>query len=303
MKKRFFSLALILGMLLALAAPCLAEEEQPAYRLAKVTISDSLGVSENTFAYDNGGWLPTLVSNSAGETTVEYDDAGRMTAYNTPSYSSQYVYNEDGLLAETSMQFDSSWQGGASSHNVFTYDEAGQLIRSEQESDGLNTVVEFVYDEHGNVITETTSAPGGEPDVNTYTYEYNDEGLAISRTYDVTHAWGTATGTYTYAYDEEGRRVSMSYDDGESRYYYMPLLNCEWERMIWTNFDGSGETTGTSESISMYVNLQDAVGATVLNWYCSMTGEPTLEYDDNGYLVRVSDADGNFIEIAYEPVA
>lgn len=302
MKKRFFSLVLILVLLLALAAPCLAEEETPAFRLAKLTITSDGIVREITFSYDDGGWLPTQFQRGDDTITVEYDDAGRRVVYTEPTYTYQYVYNEAGQLAETTWQFDSSWQGNTAGHIVYTYDEAGNMIRQEEDTGDLQTVIDCVYDEHGNAITQTTSAPGGEPDVSTYSYEYNDQGLMISQTYDITQPWGRFTGTYTYEYDEQGRLTRESYDDGETRFYYMPLLSCEWSRMIWTDFDESGET-GSQENISLNLYLKDAVGQQVTNWDCSMTGEPTLEYDDNGYLVRAFDADGNNIEITYEPVA
>ena len=292
MKKRCFSLLLVLCLLAAAAVPCLADGDQPAWRLAKVTVTADGAATETTFVYDNGGWLPTQVQKGGDAFAMEYDDAGRVTLYTAPTYTEQRVFDEAGHLAET------TWQGESSTHTVYTYDEAGQVVRQEQTADDFSSVVEYVYDEHGNVITQTTSAPGGEPDVNTYTYEYNDDGLAVSQTYDITQPWGTFSGTYTYEYDEQGRMTKESYDEGEERYYYMPLLTGTWSRAIWTDFDGN-----SSEEISLSLRLSDAAGELVMSWSCAMTGEPEMEFDGNGCLVKAADADGNMIEIAYEPVA
>lgn len=292
MQKRFFSLLLVLCLLAAAAVPALAGEETPAFRLTKVTVTSGGTAAETTFVYDNGGWLPTQVKKGGDVFTMEYDDAGRIITYTAPTYTMQAAYDEAGHMTEK------TWQGDSSSHTVYTYDEAGQVIREEQTADDFSSVVEYVYDEHGNVISQTTAAPGGEPDVNTYTYEYNDAGLAVSQTYDITQPWGTFTGTYTYEYDGAGRMTKESYDDGEDLYYYMPLLSGTWSRAIWTDFDGA-----SSEEISLSLRLNDAAGEPVMSWSCAMTGEPEMTYDDNGCLVKAADADGNMIELSYEPVA
>ncbi len=292
MKKRFFSLLLVLCLLAAAAIPVLADEGQSAFLLTKVTVTSGGTATETAFVYENGGWLPTQVRKGEDVFAMEYDDAGRITFYTAPTYTQQMVYDEAGHLAET------TWQGESSIHTVYTYDEAGQVIRQEQTTDDFSSVVEYVYDEHGHMISQTTAAPGGEPDVNTYTYEYDDAGLALSQTYHITQPWGTFTGTYTYEYDDEGRLTRESYDDGESLYYYMPLLSGGWSRQIWTDLDG-----GSSEEISLSLGLRDTAGEQVMLWTCPMTGEPEMEYDDNGCLVKAADADGNMIELSYGPVA
>lgn len=303
MKKRSLILVLVLGLLLALAVPGLAAEETPAVRLSKVTVTSADGPVESTFVYDDGGWLPTQVQKGADACTVEYDDAGRMLVRTAPTAAYQYAYDEAGQLTELAISDTGS---GVSNHIAYSYDEAGLVVRAEAtNADGQGgsstTVTENTYDEHGNQTSSTASTDGGESSVSTYSYEYDDAGLAVSQTYNISQPWGDFTGTYTYTYDDQGRRTGESYDDGEIRYYYMPLLRGEWDRIIWTDF--VGETTSTREEITMTLALQDAAGQDVVSWSLPMTGEPTLEYDEDGCLVRVADADGSSIELAYEPVA
>lgn len=292
MKKRFFSLLLALCLPAAWAVPALAAEGQPDWRLTRVTVTSDGVVVDTTLDYGAGGSLPTRAQREDEVFTMEYDEAGRITLYTSPGYTQQSVYNDAGQLAET------VWQSAEQVRTVYTYNEAGLVSRAEQTATDTSSVRDYTYDEHGNMTSQSVATDGGEPAVSTYTYEYDDAGLAVSQTYDVTQPWGQFTGTYTYTYDDAGRRVGESYDDGEIRYYYMPLLAGTWSRQIWTDFDG-----GTSEDISLSLTLEDSAGQQVLSWMCAMTGEPTLEYDDNGCLVRAADADGNMIELSYEPVA
>lgn len=307
MKKRIFSIVLALGMCLSLAVPALAREEEPEYRLTKVTVNSEEGVTDTTFVYDNGGWLPTQVQMGDAAIALEYDDAGRVLRYQTPGGNMEYTYDGDGLLTESLREVP---ENNEQTRTVYTYDENGQVIREEASwTDGTgaatDTVTEYAYDEHGNRTSRSVAQDGAEPQVSTFAYEYDDAGQAVSETYNVQFFWGANSGTYTFTYDDQGRRTGEIYDEGETRYYYAPMLTMEWSRQIWTSVDANGQETGQEEHITVSVSMADGAGQTIspLTWYVAMTGEAQVEYDDNGCLVKAADEDGNMIELAYEPVA
>ena len=105
-----------------------------------------------------------------------------------------------------------------------------------------------------------------------------------------TYRDGENTGTTAYTYDENGREIGLDSETYSSRSYYVPLLDVDWESYPRDDYK------------DFLLSIDDNAGRTVYYWSLS-SGEPTLTYDDNGYLIKADDGAGNYIELTYEPVA
>ncbi|MBQ8683888.1 MAG: hypothetical protein IJ518_05175 [Clostridia bacterium] len=149
-------------------------------------------------------------------TTYRYDDKGN-TTFERVDYADEswherhFTYNADG---KPSQETGSDFTGG-SYETLYTYDGAGNLLshgdftytydeagRLTMETQSGGSIIEYTYDEDGNVLTEhTTHTTGGEYFV---TYTYDEKGNRLSLTYNNGEA-------RTFTYDEYGNKTSESY--------------------------------------------------------------------------------------------
>ena len=267
--KRIFTLLLALVMTLALAAPVFAEEEEaapaPEYRLVSVSFD---GYTEYTFAYDQGGWLPTAVEHtSTGEVlvTASYDDAGRVISLEDVLSGAAYTYeyNENGDVLASGTHFNEMYSADGTmttfdTNTTRTYDENGNCIRTERISgyggELYTTISEFTYDDAGNVLHEEET--------------YED---------------GTTAHTTEYTYDDAGNRLhsETTYRDGSSsktEYTYDDMGNVLHE-----------ETMSSDGSVSAYEYTYDEAGNKLSETYYSdgeKSRETTYVYDDAGRVVQ-----------------
>lgn len=200
----------------------------------------------------------------------------------------------------------------------FDYDESGRYVHNENNFAGIDGGIDLVYDEEGNLLGFSSYGSGGAVE-GTYLYE-NGRLISSSMTssamgpepyYEVQYVYDAdgirtgATGKNTaagftfeesYEYDEQGRMVSMSSsrDGGEPTtcpYIYVPGLVIE------------------AGSYMRVINLVDNAKIENYGWQAiakwSITTDSQVNYicDDNGYLIKVDDGAGNYIELTYEPVA
>ena len=292
MKKIVCSVLLVLSILMSLALPTLAAEEnaEPAARLisaVKYTDGEETGIYELT--YNNASdSLPSLVR------------------YTSPSwsYESTYTYREDGRVLTYHQECLSIVQNTT---DIYSYDDAGRLIQQ------VDTIETETFDGEGNSY-------GVLPYTTYYDYTYNDAGELVSRIdtdeygtesgrYEYTYTDGEMTNEkyiwydyspdwtqiervteYIYTYDDEGRKAtSERYDDGEqisaSEYSYNGILYIV-------------------KSASGYVsaNLRNESGIQIMSiGTSSEEGEPELIYDDAGRLARIETPnEGTYIELTYE---
>lgn len=339
MKKRFFGLALVLVLTLALAAPVFAEGEReavPAYRLTSVEQSDGTYV----FAYDQGGWLPTEITNPTGVTllTAAYDDAGRVISRQNLNGIYTYGYDEDGNLLSYGFQ-DPLF--GDSSNRVYTYDENGNCIREEDTStrEGTTTTSAWEYTYDGGLETSSKVYKNGElyyEVKNTYDdagvllrgeYTYSDGTTStMEYTYDETGNLlrkesfkdGKSSYAYEYTYDEAGNQLSETYyidgevnsettraydDEGrEIQYDYADTYSSYSEKNVYTPPLTIRLNSDSSLGDSVWWALYDSEDVMIDTEECgSYTGEPQFTYDDNGCVTQI-DFDGNSVVFTYEPV-
>ena len=314
MKKRIFSMLLALCLALSLGTAALAAEEpeptpEPEYRLVKVVSQGT----EYTFTYGQGGYLPTeILRNGAPYVTAAYDENLNFTEY---SYAYEFegqevadvetyasTYDEAGNCVR--VEKDVTYGDGLHSNVIteYTYDEAGNCVREEGttdygDGDVSTSVTEHTYDDAGNCVREeyTHTVSDGATSTKVTELTYDEDGRILSET--ITEDSGESSGT-TYTYGENGR-TTKTYDNGDmTTTYEDPLLVVSWYIETITAPDGSAITHK-----DCILSLEDNMGMWIFQAGCACDGEPTLTYDGNGYLVRLTGTGGETVELTYEPVA
>ncbi len=271
--------------------------------------------------------------------TIVYDDAGRITAKDdSDGAHAEYTYDEDGNTtytffghvaedgtvtteSETTQVFEDGrlveeiWSATFYINEKsipgtctveYNYDEAGNMIRSDMDyayEDGTTSTAsyEYEYDDHGKSIRDayiSTDADGNEfsfEAVSTFAYDEHGNVIHEERT-QTDQAGGSITTVYDteYTYDDAGNILSekstvTSDDSGySSGAYHLPLLTVQW----WED--------------SLTVMLLDSAGHSVFdmnNNRLYSIDDAELTYDDNGYLTRIDDGAGSYMEFTYGPVA
>ncbi len=177
--------------------------------VAYITVEDGDGnssVQTNTTTYDDNGNVTMVETgyngNTVSSTTYTYDEAGLMltatTVTSTTTTATVYTYDDRGNMAsatvtvtgdtesykQTTYAYDDRdyvtleqiWdeEGVLQSYLEYTYteDDSGRTV-THFNGDGTATgeVDVYTYDEHGNVLTQTTTLDGEVAQTITYTYE------------------------------------------------------------------------------------------------------------------------------------
>ena len=195
-----------------------------------------------TYEYDSEGrMISTSGSNeySAGTSTwteeLTYDENGLLihsvrTAYylEDNGFGSQdkfecvttrdYTYDEDGFILEYK-SIDTSKNADiflTRTHEVYEYDEDGRLLTKTQYDissmgdESVRYLTEYTCDEEGKILTEVVyDYYYDEPEMKTYSYEYDDAGNVSTVTYDY--------GVIVYYYNEYGlvEKVESTYSFGD----------------------------------------------------------------------------------------
>ncbi len=227
-------------------------------------------------------------------------------------YETSYTYLVDGRILSIGKGDASTSQVDPYFDRVDSYfNESGKLVWQVEVYDVISYVngepagqttitqyTDYTYDEDGLLAAVTTVDDNGEPiSLREYTYTDGQQtGETVTYYYeDYDPASGGHTMVedvteYTYAYDAEGQRTrSETYRDGEmtsaADYAYVsPLRLAESE-------DGGVSAAllagGGNQLLSVSVSAE--------------TGEPTVQYDDAGCLVRIEADEGTYAEFTYEP--
>lgn len=270
----------------------------------------------NTFVYDENG---NLVENitvyyDAGETNSErmiiyaYDDAGNSirTGVTDADHSTvvQQAYDEMGncIRGERTDSFTDGTVRTSLSEDIYTYDEAGNCIRREETLQNADGTVwastyecTYTYDESGNCILKEETYTASDGTVTSSAIQtFDEEGRRLSQ---VTTGADGKVSAETYAYNEDGRTTIMA-DNGDMYIKYdIPLLDVDWSRYTSYNGDGTSFTIGTcGVALGDFYSSRFSAGI-------SSDSEPTMTYDENGYLVKVEGSEGETMELTYEPVA
>ncbi len=187
---------------------------------------DALG-RVTTFAYDTldrptTKTFPKAAGESANpvETTLYHDSDNRVTQTDVEGRSTQTTTDRQGRAVEIvnaegavkileydlagNKTLESNWQDAetARANTLFSYDDAGRLIRREEP---LGRITEYVYDAVGNVTRETLSAANGsmQPRVTDTAYD------ELNRRIQEDRALGSGVVTTLIKYDGNGNKVRV----------------------------------------------------------------------------------------------
>jgi RHS repeat-associated protein len=237
------------------------------------TFSDG---THTDFTYDSHGNLATA-TDAAGTTTLDYDDADRLTKITYPDGQFlEYTYDSGGRRSSMTDQtgfivnyhYDTAGRLSGMTDALgnlivqYDYDGAGQLVREDM---GNGTYTKYAYDLAGNLRSLINYAPGGS--VNSYfDYTYDAQGLRTTMT--------TLQGSTTYGYNAAGELTSAILPGG---------------RTITYAYDAMGNRTVVSDS-----GASTDYTTNSLNQYTSVGGA-TYEYDAAGNLQVVTGPGGGTI--------
>ena len=152
--------------------------------------------------------------NTLIDTTYNYTDAGKQYLYDTW----EYTYDENGNVL-TKIRTDG--EGSLLSRYRNTYDEDGRLLiqiidhEPEDDSDGL--VAAFVYDENGNLLSETYTNYDS-PATYNRVLTYDADGRTITEA--LFYLDGSPYRSFEYIYNEQGNLdTEICYSENGSEYY------------------------------------------------------------------------------------
>lgn len=178
--------AFLLSLLLILSLTACAQKEDIQYHLSKRQLTHETGdVNLTTYVY-NKDWKPlyteTLLNgNFASRVDYAYSEDGTVVTQNFTSATSEpsssehhSIYNEDGLLVESSSYSDGKLLGTS----YYTYDENGREIElTSNDPDGnLLSTITHTYDKNGNLISSSNHY-GNHISRNDYTYNSKNQRL------------------------------------------------------------------------------------------------------------------------------
>ncbi len=166
------------------------------------------------YTYNSAGQMISAVDKAGGVSYATYDGAGNLTSMTGPGgYERNYIYNSAGQLYEREVTNESNEKNFYNALGLKTsyldanriigrieYDAAGRVTR-----DTCGDVIEYTYDENGNVLTATNSS-------GTVRREYD----ALNRVIKYTDIYDNVI---EYEYDACGNLVKMKYPTGDVGVY------------------------------------------------------------------------------------
>lgn len=200
------------------------------------------------YAYDANGNRVSM-TDIAGVTSYEYDDAGRVTAiilYNGVSRVT-YKYNEFGELVEL---------GYPDATKVYySYDALGRLTEMTDRDGGKVT---YVYDDNSNL----TEVHRPNETASFISYDDEDRVVSIENHGHITFLWwklkSVVSSRYTYTYDKSGNIVSENVYEFISENDFLDLLTYLFTRLKNVHstkeytYDARNQLTGVVESEQMW---------------------------------------------------
>lgn len=247
------------------------------------TITDPLG-NTLTYAYDGNGDLSTFTDQLKNVSAFAYDGNHNLVSFNDPRgiQPIRNVYDDSGRLIQ---EIDAFGHVIDLTHNL--------AASTETVSDFLGNVTTYVYDAHGNIISETDALGG----LATATYDSHDNKVMETN---------ALRKTRTYTYDANNNRVMETDPLGNTTKYTYNSRN-----QIQTITDAlSRVTTNTYDANGNLVSTLDAAGNTTSYTYNaqglrqtltdSLGGVTSYVYDSAGNLTQQTDALGNITRYVYD---
>jgi len=273
--------------------------------------------------YDVMGRVVKELPRSGAATEYQYDEAGNVTAITNGKRTTSYEYDILGRLVKTTYPDGSTaaYEYDALGNLVTETDALGNSTQYEYDKESLlkavtyanSTKLSMTYDKAGNILSETDAAGGK----TTYTYD------KLGRMTNVTDALGSKTayeydvndnlkkvkdanGHITeYEYDAKGNMTSETDALGNTvTYDYTPE---GWLKQI-TKADGKVisfdyDKTGNiiSEDYAGEITTENTYNELgKLTVTKSEEGETKYQYDGHGYLISVTNPNGDVVQYTYD---
>jgi RHS repeat-associated protein len=259
---------------------------------------------KTTYTYDNLGRTKTVVApkgNVVGATaanfttTYNYDPVGRVlstsTANGSTPINSTSVYDDNGNLTSTT--------DGDSRTTTFVYDRMSQqtevhrpgntVLKTNyydngvlhQQVDGANKATTYGQDALGRIVSSQ------DPNNRSTTFTYDGVGSVLS----TTDSLGRVTSN---SYDNSGALTATNYSDPATPDVTI-AYGAAGQRTAMT--DGSGTQTWTYDSLGRVTGHTNGANKTVEYEY-SIRGElTTIDYPNNGDVIRTYDDDGTLASV------
>ena len=248
---------------------------------SQVTASNG-GTSTITYSYDPSGFgqWTRMTDTDGHQFERDFDANGRLIKYKDLT---------DDL--ETDTTYDSLSRVKTTTNlatglvTTYTYDLAGNLVKTEYSGDGADSSTQAAYDDNGNRLW-SEDAKGNKT---TYTYSTDGTENLLSETGPILSQTGQAAYTRTYIYDPSTNQLQST---------------------ITTGSDGRG---GTYSQAHTYTYVQTGCGCaypgklqtdTVTN--ATVNGQPGISltthytYDADGNYNQVTDPKGNIAQYVYD---
>jgi|GEM_PF-5766104 len=178
-------------------------------------------------------------------TTIDwtYDNLDRLLTetYDAPGTSDDYVHGYHYDLIGNRIRLDIDGTPGT----YYFYNDVDQLEKETSDSDGLNILVGYQYDDNGSLTQKTVT--GGS--TSTYQYDFQNRLASVDDGTTVVYYW----------YDPDGVRVEKQIAGGQTTDYLIDPANQTGYPQVFTETSGSTQTSYSigSEIISQAVGTAD----------------------------------------------
>jgi RHS repeat-associated protein len=236
------------------------------------------------YAYDGNGDLATFTDPLQNISTFSYDGNHDLISFRAPTGDQplRNVYDDSGRLIQ---EIDAFGHTVDLTHNL--------AANTETVSDFLGNLTSYVYDAHGNIISQTNALGG----LTTATFDANDNKLTE------TNALGKIR---SYTYDANNNRLTETDPLSNTTSYTYNTRN-----QVLTITDAlSRVTTNTYDANGNLLSTQDPAGGTTSYTYNSqglrltssdpLGGVTSYAYDAVGNLTQQTDALGNVSTYTYD---
>ena len=273
--------------------------------------------------YDVLGRVVKELPRAGAATAYTYDAAGNVTAITNGKRTTSYEYDLLGRLIKTTYPDGSTaaYEYDLRGNLVTETDALGNSTQYEYDKESLLTAVTYAnstklsmtYDKAGNILSETDAAGGK----TTYTYDPIGRLTAVTDALDSKTAYEydamdnlkkvkDANGHITtYAYDAKGNMTSETDALGNTvTYDYTPegwlkQITKADGKVISFDYDKTGNliTEDYAGEITTENTYNELGKLTVTK---SEEGETKYQYDGQGYLISVTNPDGDVVQYTYD---
>lgn len=285
------------------------KDDSVSYTLGDDTVEYSYTKDDESISLDAVKFNNNTVISSTYENDSNNDITSKTLSYNgNTSVKNTY---DDSRISST---------GYRSPKIYYTYDENGQIVRSD--NGVLNYISTFTYDNRGNILTKskynyTRNGSLSENPTETTTFTYSNDGWSdklssvngLSLTYDAignvltygskTFTWTSGrnlshitdgSNTYSYTYDESGIRTSKTVNNVTTYYNTKDgviLSQTDGTNTMYFQYDTSGIPLGMIWNNTQYLYLTNQMGDVISITDVQGNELVQYEYDEWGAVASV----------------